>query len=177
MFQFIKIFTSKKDNHSNNYMNKYKEIKDYTREYDPLNVDSIAEDDYLGLAASAKHRAKIATKEKDYDLAWNLYIEQLLHLSRHIEKYNLSSDNLQALQGGINHDMANILRLEKRHTLALVHLIYAISTNPNVAYMMKKLPAYYKRSKINVDFDEVMYFIYEQEKDPNFRTIKNKIYE
>jgi hypothetical protein len=63
--------------------------------------------------------------------------------------------------------------------LALVHLIYAISTNPNVKYMMKKLPAYYNRSKITVSLDEneILHFIYEMGKTPDFRTIQNKVYE
>lgn len=176
MLNFIKkLFTKTKDNdyENNTFEEDIKRINDYTRQYDPLNVDSIAVDDYLGLAASASTRAKIAIKEKNYELAWELYSEQSMHYFKHSEE---QGQDPHALQGGVSHDKANVLRLEGNHTLALAHLIYAINTNPNVKYMMKKLPAYYNRSKITVSLDEVLHFIYKMGKTTDFRTIQNKIY-
>ena len=172
---FKKLFTKTKDNdyEDDTFEEKIKRIEDYARQYDPLNVNTIAKDDYLGLAASASARAKIAIKEKKYELAWELYSEQSMHYFKHCEE---QSQSPKALQGGVSHDKANVLRLEGNHTLALVHLIYAISTNPNVKYMMKKLPAYYNRSKITVSLDEVLHFIYEMGTTTDFRTIQNKVY-
>lgn len=150
-------------------------LKAYLRQYDPLNVDSIAEDDYLGLAASAKHRAKIAIQEKNYELAWKLYSEQKMHYFRYAEAHP-DQTNTIALAGDVSFDQANVLRLEKNHTLALVHLIYSIATNPFVAYKMKKLPAYYNRAKLDIDFEEVLYFVYEQQKNLDFRLIQSTVY-
>ena len=139
---------------------KIQEINDYTRQYDPLNIDSIDKDDYLGLAASAKHRAKIALKDKDYDLAWELFHDQKKYLYKHGQKYNFDIRNMQALEGDISENLANILRLEGYHSDALVHILFSISTNPGVQSKMKKLPAYFKRTKFNMNFEEVLQYVY-----------------
>ena len=173
---FKKLFTKTKDNdyEDDTFDEEIKRIEDYARQYDPLNVNTIAKDDYLGLAASASARAKIAIKEKNYELAWELCTEQSMHYFKHCEEHNQSP---HALQGSVSKAKANVLRLEGNHTLALVHLIYAISTNPSVKEIMKKLPAYYNRSKITVSLDEVLDFVRGMGKNPNFRTIQNKVYE
>jgi hypothetical protein len=173
MFSFVKKYLFKRKDISE-MDNEIKVIKDYHRQYDPLNGESIAEDDFLGLAASAGHRAKIAIKDKNYELAWKLYSEQTQHYYKSCEKFGQSP---HSLAGRVSFDMANVLRLEGNHILALVHLLYAMSTNPNVAYMMKKLPAYFNRSKLNIDFEEITYFLYKQQKAPDFRSIQNKVYE
>ena len=177
MLDFLKkLFTKTKDNdyEDDTFDEEIKRIEDYARQYDPLNVDSIADDDYLGLAASASARANIAIKEKNYELAWELLSEESMHYLKHSEE---QGQDPHALQGVVSHTKANVLRLEGNHTLALAHLIYAINTNPNVKYMMKKLPAYYNRSKITVSLDEILHFIYEMGKTTDFRTIQNKVYE
>ena len=156
----LKIDNVEKSENVQDITKKIQKINDYTRQYDPLNIDSIDKNDYLGLAASAKHRAKIAVKDKNYDLAWELFHEQKKYLYSHGEKYKLNIRNMQALEGDISENLANILRLEGDHLDAFVHMLFSISTNPGVQSKMKKLPAYFKRTKFNIDFEDVLQYVY-----------------
>lgn len=151
----------------------------YQKEFDINNIYTIDSDDYLGLAANARTRAKIEMKNKNYEKAWELFSKQQHYYYQHAEKQKFTVSQTIALSAEVSEDFANILRLEGNHKQALVHMIYCVSIEyPNVKYKAKKLPVYFKRSKLNnVTFEELEDFIFSLSKPPDYRAIQDKVKE
>lgn len=180
MFEFIKsLFKTNQQNASYATTVDTGAISKYQKEFDVNNIDTIDEDDFLGLAANAHNRAKAEIKNNNYEKAWELFTKQQHYYYQHAEKYNFTASQTIALAASVSKDFANISRLEKKHKQALVHFIYSVADEyPSVQYKAKKLPAYLNRAKLkNIDFEELENFIYSLSKPPNYRTIQDKVKE
>ena len=180
MFGFIKsLFKTNQQNTSYATTIDMGAILKYQKEFDVNNIDKIDAEDFLGLAANARSRAKAEIENKNYEKAWELFTKQQHYYYQHAEKQNLTASQTIALVASVSEDFANVLRLEKNHKQALVHFIYCVADEyPNVKYKAKKLPAYLNRAKLkNVDFKELENFIYSLSKPPNYRTIQGKVKE
>ena len=113
--------------------------------------------DFLSKAATAGHQAKAAVKEKRYDAAWKLYHQQKGYYMRHASRYGHSPRGALALDATVHEDLANILRLEGKHTDALVHIVYWVLAGANrpIRRHQQKLRSYFNRCKFkNITLDE-----------------------
>jgi hypothetical protein len=78
-----------------------------------------------------------------------------------------------ALDGSVHRSLANLLRLENRHTEALVHFLYYYSTSPKRTKTdEKQIGAYVNRAKLRVDIDEIQKFVATLSPRPDFRAIQ-----
>ncbi|WP_299083197.1 hypothetical protein [uncultured Ruegeria sp.] len=110
--------------------------------------DQLGKSDYLGKAADAKHAAKAAVKAGEHDKAWGLFHEQKEHYLKHAQAQGFDAEQVMRMDGSVSEDFANILRIEKRHTQALVHVLYWIVTSPQtIKRHDTKLEAYFARCK------------------------------
>lgn len=137
-------------------------------------LDRMDMTDYLGMAATAGQKAKAAADAGDFDDAWRHYHEQKAHYINHANRSEFTPAQAIALEGSVNRSLANILRLEGRHSEALVHILYYYATTPKRTKTdEKQLLAYYNRSKIKaVEIDEVRAFAENLGPVPNFRSIQ-----
>lgn len=182
MFEFITslFFKNNKNTLSKNSPNmEIETISKYQRNFDVNDITTINPDDYLGLAANANNRAKIEIKNKNYEKAWELFLEKQQYFFQHAEKQNFTACNTIALDASVSEDFANILRLENNHKQALVHMIYCVAGEyPTVKYKATKLLAYFNRAKLNnVTFKELEDFIFSLRKPPDYRAIQDKVKE
>lgn len=178
MLEFIKsLFKTNQKSTSYSTSIEIEDISTYQKEFDVNNIDTIDTEDFLGLAANARNRAKDEIKNKNYEKAWELFTKQQHYYYQHAEKQNFTASQTIALASSVSEDFANILRLEKNHKQALVHFIYCVANEyPHVKYKAKKLPAYFNRAKLkNIDFRELESFIYSLSKPPNYKTIQDKV--
>ncbi len=115
---------------------------------------------YLGSASIKKSEALQAIKENRYDDAWRLLHEKKHLLLQHAIEYGCDASATIAMDGTVHQYLANILRLEGKHDLALVHCVYWIkSSAPSgiTKEQMKRLPAYLNRSSVNkIDHQRVI---------------------
>ena len=112
-----------------------------------MDIDQIK--DHLGPAAEAGHAAKAAVKEKRFDDAWGLYHLQKSHYHQHASQFEFSARQVLALDASVSEQLANVLRLEGRHPLALTHILYwviAQKDSPKKRHLTK-LKAYFGRCK------------------------------
>ena len=167
------------------YIESMSTINDYAKQSNIKDIETIGENDHLSLAANAGYRAKLAMKDKDYEKAWSLFTEQKNQFIKSVEERGYPASEAQALkqivalEALVHEDFANILRLEKKHKKALISMIYCVAGEyPGVKYKAKKLPAYFKRAKLNnVTFEEMENFIYSIQHSPNYEKIKDKVQE
>jgi len=119
-------------------------------------LGSFPVEDYLGKAAEAGHNAKAAVRERRFDDAWRLYAEQKSFYMQHAKAYEFTAAQALALDASVSEHLANILRMEKKHHDALVHILYcALASRPTKA-LQTKLPVYFKRCHFHgVQFDAV----------------------
>lgn len=116
-------------------------------ELEPKLLDSDRKD-YLGMAAKNKHAAKSAIKAKEFDTAWKLLHEQKHNYMAHAQVMRFDKAQTLSLDGTVHEDLANILRLEKKHKDALVHIVYwAVSGTSLTKSHISKLTAYFNRCK------------------------------
>ncbi len=116
-------------------------------------------EDYLGKAAEAGHSAKLAVKERRFDDAWRLYATQKQLYMQHAKYYEFTGQQTLALDASVSEHLANILRIEKKHDDALVHILYCALNSRPTKSIQSKLPTYFKRcnfQKINFDLIEGM---------------------
>ena len=153
--------------------------KKTTKEQQPACSDQIVLQDYLGKAASSGRKAKEALKSKNYDLAWRYYNEQQSYYHQHINRSgSFSKKEVLRLDASVSEDFANVLRLEKKHDQALVHIIYWISASASwpIKRHQQKLEAYFNRCRFKKPSQKtVRNFIKEQNANPDFRSIQNQI--
>jgi hypothetical protein len=75
-------------------------------------------------------------------------------------------------------DMANILRLEKKHIDALINYTYFVTDSEylRVKYKLKKLKAYFNRAKlVDITFDAYKDFIFSMHGVPDYAKIETAI--
>jgi HSP90 family molecular chaperone len=118
--------------------------------------------DYLGKAADAGRKAKDAIKERKYDEAWKLYHQQKELYWKFASQYGHSPTQLLALDATVHEDLANILRLESKHTEAFVNILYWVMNDGGrrTKRQTTKLRAYFNRCKFkNLTLKEVEDYI------------------
>ncbi len=107
---------------------------------------------YLGSASIKKREALQAIKENRYDDAWRLLHEKKHLLLQHAIEYGCDASATIAMDGMVHQHLANILRLEGKHDLALVHCVYWVKSSATgriTKEQLKKLPAYLNRSSVS----------------------------
>lgn len=107
--------------------------------------------DFLGKAAEAGHKAKIAVHAKQHDVAWGLYHEQKSFYMQHAICYGFTAHQALALDSQVHEDLANILRIEGKNYDALVHILYWVLANNDkpIKRHQQKLSTYFGRCKFN----------------------------
>ncbi len=107
------------------------------------------QEDFLRKAASAKHKAKEAVKLKDFDKAWGLYNDQKLFYMQHAKRGGFTKQQYLALDSQVHEDLADILRMEKRHIPAFIDILYWVIANNHhpTKRHQQKLTAYFNRCK------------------------------
>jgi len=143
---------------------------------DFLNKPRYTFNDNLGDAAKFKHKGLLAIKNKEFNKAWECFHEQKLSYMNHASQHKFNAQETLALDGSVSENLANILRLEKKHKDALIHIIYWVSTSPSTTKSQeKKLISYFNRAKLKaVNISQVNAFITIK---PEFREINNQISE
>ena len=117
-----------------------------------------ADADYLVLALDKGNEAQIAMREKNNTEAWDLLQSQTQLYSKYVASQSAGADALVALDSPVSKDLANLLRQEKKHKDALVHIIYWVGNSQSVTKdQQSKLRAYVNRAKLSVTtVDDVM---------------------
>ena len=117
-----------------------------------------ADADYLVLALNKGNEAQIAMREKNNTEAWGLLQSQKQLNSKFVASQSAGADALVALDSPVSKDLANLLRQEKKHKDALVHIIYWVGNSQSVTKdQQSKLRAYVNRAKLSVTtVDDVM---------------------
>lgn len=138
------------------------------------------ENDFLGKAAEAGHKAKAAAKAKQYDEAWGLYHEQKSLYIQHANRSGFTARQVLALDASVHEEMANILRLEGKHQDALVHIIYWVLAGSDrpIKRHQQKLKGYFNRCKFKeTTLSDAMKVIHAQTKLPEFTLAKTIVSE
>lgn len=130
---------------------------------------------HLAAAAIAKKAIKACIKEGKHDEAWSLLHSQQTDYLYHASAHGFTAEQIIALTGTVQEQFANILRIEKKHHQALVHIIYWVATageRPTKA-QASKLSAYFKRCKFEgVMFETVQDFTKGQSPLPDILAIQ-----
>ena len=113
---------------------------------------STTTEDHLGKAAELKKNAKVAIKNKLFDEAWKLLQEQKIVYMKHANSAGFTAKQVLALDATVHVDLANILRMEGKHTEALIHIVYWVANNfDNMTKTQEqKLTAYFNRSNLKL---------------------------
>ena len=117
----------------------------------PHHVPPLSPTDYLAHAANAKHEARWCVRNGRYSEAWGLFHKQQHFYLKHATRPGsaFTPAEIQSLNAEIHEDLANILRLESKHRMALAHLVYCLAaTQRPKKGLARKLPAYFNRAKV-----------------------------
>lgn len=117
LFDFI--FGKKETN--NDIMKSIKKIQDYQKNFNIYNINTIRDDDYLGLAANAKYSSIKEIKNYNYNKAFELCQKQKEDYLKHAEKNSWNKRDTDKLCNSVHEDFANIYRLENKHKEALIN--------------------------------------------------------
>ena len=140
--------------------------------------EDAARNDFLGFAAQAKTLAKEAVRDGDFNSAWRHFHEQKAHFMRHADNVAFTRTATIALDASVSPDLANILRLEGRHSDALVHTVYWLATlgTPLPQRGIDKLRAYLNRCKLkNTTLSQMILMVEDLGVAPDFSDIQSKI--
>lgn len=134
-------------------------------------------DDYLGRAAQKKYMAREAIRQQEFDLAWKLFHEQKDLLMQHANREEWEPKYVYQLDGSVSQDLANILRLEGKHTQALVHIIYWVATSLRATQAeTRKVGTYFRRARLkNATIEDVEDLIERNRIHPDFRAIQSQV--
>lgn len=135
-------------------------------------------DDHLTKAAAAKKEAEAAVARGEYDVAWKHFHEQKMFYLKNASEGGFTPEQTLALDASVNEDLANILRLEGKHDLALAHIAYWIACSREKAPKREaqKLRAYFNRCSFKkTSFDECSALIERQRKAPDYRNIQETL--
>lgn len=140
-------------------------------------LKSFEKNDFLGKAADAKHDALTAVKAKQYDKAWRLFHEQKLNYMKHASRCNFTRLQTLALDGSVSEHLADVLRLEGKHTAALIHIVYWVaSSSRKTKRQEQKLQAYFRRANLKgVEFQDLEQFMEGIKKNPDFRLVQDQM--
>ena len=141
-------------------------------------MSELSENDFLGKAAEAGHKAKAAVKENQYDEAWGLYHEQKSFYMQHANCCGFTARQALALDASVHEDLANIMRLEQKNNDALVHIVYWVLTGADspIKRHQQKLQSYFNRCKFkNTTLAEAQEELSSQEALPEFTLSKSVV--
>lgn len=135
---FFSIFKKKKPKADHEFDNYAKKV-----------MEEFQQNDFLGKAAEAGHKAKAAVKSKQYDEAWRFYHDQKSFYMQHANRYGHTAKQVLALDASVHEEMANILRLENKHEDALVYIVYWVLAGVDrpIKRHQQKLQSYFNRCK------------------------------
>ena len=139
-------------------------------------IGHFQKNDFLGKAAEAGHKAKVAVKAKQYDEAWGFYHDQKSFYMQHANRSGFTDKQVVALDASVHENMANILRLRNKHEDALVHIVYWILAGSDrpLKRHQQKLQSYFNRCKFkNTAPSEAEKAIDAQTKIPEFKLAKS----
>lgn len=134
--------------------------------------------DYLGQAAVAGRNAKEAAKAGEFDKAWGLFHEQKQLYLCHAQSQGWSARHTLALDASIHEDLANILRLEKRHKDALADIVYWVAANRHrpIKKHADKLRTYFNRCKLkNTTLEDVEAYLSRRKGHASYTAIQKQV--
>ncbi|WNC69949.1 helix-hairpin-helix domain-containing protein [Thalassotalea nanhaiensis] len=85
--------------------------------------------DYLGMASEAKYKAIEALENKQFDLAWKIEHERIMHYTNHALKNGYTTNETLGLLATIYSSLSSILQAEEKHTLSLAFYLYSVQCN------------------------------------------------
>tara|TARA_B110000967_G_scaffold153630_1_gene158115 strand:- start:35 stop:643 length:609 start_codon:yes stop_codon:yes gene_type:complete len=114
-----------------------------------VDVDVDLDVDYLQLALEKGREAKVAMREKNNAEAWELLQQQKSFYNKFSISEGSNESELTALDSSVSKDLANLLRQDKKHKDALVHIIYWVANSKTVTKDQEsKLRVYFNRAKL-----------------------------
>lgn len=145
--------------------------------YAARTMAEFAATDHLGKAAVARDEAKAALTEKKFDEAWRKYHEEKQHFMNHAARCNFTAAQTIALDGSVSKALANVLRLEKRHGEAFVHVVYWVASSQiETKEQTQKLRAYFNRCKFDRrEMKHVRALIEQLQPLPDLRAVQEAI--
>ncbi len=152
------------------------EFKDFAEKV----MTEFLENDFLGKAAEAGHKAKAAIKANQHDDAWGLYHEQKSFYMQHANRSGFTARQALTLDASVHEEMANILRLESKHQDALVHVVYWVLAGADrpIKRHQQKLQSYFNRCKFKeTTLSDAVKVIHAQTKLPEFNLAKTIVSE
>jgi hypothetical protein len=116
---------------------------------EPAAADVDVDVDYLQLALEKGREAKVAMREKNNAEAWELLQQQKNFYNKFSISEGSNESELTALDSSVSKDLANLLRQDKKHKDALVHIIYWVANSKTVTKDQEsKLRVYFNRAKL-----------------------------
>jgi len=116
---------------------------------EPAAADVDVDVDYLQLAQEKGREAKVAMREKNNAEAWELLQQQKSFYNKFSINEGSNESELIALDSSLSKDLANLLRQDKKHKDALVHIIYWVANSKTVTKDQEsKLRVYFNRAKL-----------------------------
>ena len=87
------------------------------------------------------------------------------------------AEQVMRMDGSVSEDFANILRIEKRHTQALVHIVYWIATSTiPIKRHETKLAAYFARCKFQTTtLDDAERYLRSIDGIPDYMAIQSEV--
>jgi len=143
-------------------------------------VADFQENDFLGKAAEAGHKAKAAVEAKQYDDAWRFYHEQKSFYMRHANRSGFTARQTLALDSSVHEEMANILRIEGKHPDALVHIVYWVLAGADrpIKRHHKKFQSYFNRCRFEkTTASDAIDVVQAQTKMPEFHLARKLVSE
>jgi hypothetical protein len=116
---------------------------------EPAAADVDVDVDYLQLALEKGREAKVAMREKNNAEAWELLQQQKSFYNKFSINEGSNQSEITALDSSVSKDLANLLRQDKKHKDALVHIIYWVANSKTVTKDQEsKLRVYFNRAKL-----------------------------
>ncbi len=134
--------------------------------------------DYLYLAAEAGRDAKAAAKTGNFDTAWGLFHDQKQAYLQHAQSQGWGARQTLALDASVHEDLADLLRLEKRHREAFPHILYWVAAGRNrpIKRHTEKLRAYFNRCKFkNTSLHDVEVYLSSRKSPVSYSAIQKQV--
>ena len=134
-------------------------------------------EDCLAPAANMSRQAQEAKQAKNYNVAWVLLQDVKALYLKHAQQCRFTTAQTLALDASVSQAMADILRLERKHDDALVHILYWVgSTSPPTKSQIAKMGAYLRRSSVAyVSHGEINELLSMFRGQPDFLTLRDAV--
>ncbi len=96
---------------------------------------------------------------------------------KHASRCNFTRLQTLALDGSVSEHLADVLRLEGKHTAALAHIVYWVASSSRKTKRQKQnLQAYFRRANLkNVEFQDLEQFMEGIKENPDFRLVQDQM--